>query len=78
MIRRILTLAAAVATVAVTSLAVTSSAEARAYHRFYRGFGAYAAAPWYAPRYGFGRHYRYFDRLGSNLNPDRQMVGLGE
>ncbi len=69
---------AAAATVAVTSLAVTSSAEAGARHRSYGHYGAYRSAPWYAPRYGYATPYRYYDRFGSNLNPDRQMVGIGE
>lgn len=84
MTQKFLILAAAAAAVAVTSLAVTSSAEAGAHHRYYGNFGAYRFAPWYAPHYGYGvpygygPPYRYFDRLGSNLNPDRQMVGIGE
>jgi anti-sigma factor RsiW len=76
MAQKFLILAAAAATVAVTSLAVTSSAEA--HHRFYRHYSAYRFAPWYAPRYGYAAPYRYYDRFGSNLNPDRQMVGIGE
>jgi hypothetical protein len=78
MTQKFLILAAAAATVAVTSLAVTSSAEAGAHHRFYGHYGAYRFAPWYAPRYGYAAPYRYYDRFGSNLNPDRQMVGIGE
>jgi len=69
---------ATAATLAVASLAVASSAEARSHHSIYRNFGAYAFAPWYAPRYGYAAPYRYYDRFGSNLNPDRQMVGIGE
>jgi len=65
-------------TLVVTSLAVPSSAEARAHHRVYRSFGAYAFSPWYVPRYRYAAPYRYYDRFGSNLNPDRQMVGIGE
>ena len=68
-------------TLVVTSLAVPSSAEARWHHHtYYRNFGAYAFAPWYAPRYRYAApyRYRYYDRFGSNLNPDRQMVGIGE
>lgn len=78
MTQRFMMLATAAATIAVTSLAVTSSAEAGARHRFYGYYGAYRSAPWYAPRYGYAAPYRYYDRLGSNLNPDRQMVGIGE
>jgi hypothetical protein len=84
MTRKFLILTAAMATVAVPSLAATSSAEASAHHRIYRSFGAcpfvprYAPVPWYAPGYRYAMPYRYFDRLGSNLNPDRQMVGIGE
>lgn len=78
MTQKFLILAAAAAAVTVTSLAVTSSAEAGAHHRFYRHFGAYGFAPWYAPHYGYAAPYRYYDRVGSNLNPDRQMVGIGE
>jgi hypothetical protein len=78
MTQKFLILAAAAATVAVTSLAVTSSAEAGAHHRFYRHYSGYGFAPWYAPRYGYAAPYRYYDRFGSNLNPDRQMVGIGE
>ena len=73
---------ATAATLAVASLAVASSAEARSHHGIYRNFGAYVGAyafsPWYAPRYGYAAPYRYYDRFGSNLNPDRQMVGIGE
>jgi hypothetical protein len=48
MTQKVLILAAAAATVAVTSLAVTSSAEAGAHHRFYGHYGAYKFTPWYA------------------------------
>jgi hypothetical protein len=78
MTQKFLILAAAATTVAVTSFAVTSSAEAGAHHRFYGHYGAYRFAPWYAPRYSYTAPYRYYDRFGSNLNPDRQMVGIGE
>jgi hypothetical protein len=78
MTRKFLTLAGAAAAVAMTSVAVTSSAEAGAHHRFYGYSGAYRFVPWYAPHYGYAPPYRYFDRFGSNLNPDRQMVGIGE
>jgi len=78
MTQKFLVLAAAAATVAVTSLAVTSSAEAGVHHRFYRHYSTYGFTPWYAPRYGYAAPYRYYDRFGSNLNPDRQMVGIGE
>ena len=78
MMRKFLILTAAMAAVAVPSFAVMSSAEAGARHRFYGHFGAYRFAPWYAPHYGYAAPYRYYDRFGSNLNPDRQMVGIGE
>ncbi len=78
MTQKFLMLAVAAATVAVTSLAVTPSAEAGVHHRLYGHYGAYRFAPWYAPRYGYAAPYRYYDRFGSNLNPDRQMVGIGE
>jgi hypothetical protein len=78
MTQKSLILAAAAAAITVTSLAVTSSAEAGARHRSYGHFGTYRFAPWYAPHYGYAAPYRYYDRFGSNLNPDRQMVGIGE
>jgi hypothetical protein len=78
MTQKFLILAAAATTVAVTSLAVMSSAEAGVHHRFYRHYGADGFVPSYAPRYGYATPYRYYDRFGSNLNPDRQMVGIGE
>jgi hypothetical protein len=79
MMQKFLILTATVAAVAVPSLAVPSNAEAHAaHHRIYRNFGAYAFTPWYAPRYRYAPPYRYYDRFGSNLNPDRQMVGIGE
>jgi hypothetical protein len=79
MMRKFLMLTAAMAALAVPSVAVTSSAEAGAHHRFYGHYRAYRSfAPWYAPRYGYAAPYRYYDRFGSNLNPDRQMVGIGE
>ena len=78
MAQKFLILAAATAAIAVASLAAPLSAEAGAYHRFYGNFGPYRFAPWYAPRYGYAAPYRYYDRFGSNLNPDRQMVGIGE
>jgi hypothetical protein len=78
MTQKFLILAAAAATLAFSSLAATSSAEAGARHRIYGNFGAYRFVPWHAPRYGYAGPYRYYDRFGSNLNPDRQMVGIGE
>jgi hypothetical protein len=78
MMRKFLIRTAAMAAVAVPSLAVTSSAEAGARHHFYGHFGAYRFAPWYAPHYGYAAPYRHYDRFGSNSNPDRQMVGIGE
>jgi hypothetical protein len=78
MTEKFLIVAAAAATVAVTSLAIPSSSEAGAHHRFYGNFGTHRFAPWYAPQYGYATPYRYYDRFGSNLNPDRQMVGIGE
>jgi len=74
--QKILMLGAAAATLALAPTAVMSSAEAHAYHHGYRHYGVYAFAPWYAPRHGYG--HRYYDRFGSNFNPDRQMVGQGE
>jgi hypothetical protein len=78
MTQKFLILAAAAATVAFTPLAVTSSAEAGTHHRFYGHYGAYRFAPWYGSPYGYATSYRRYDRFGSNLNPDRQMVGIGE
>jgi hypothetical protein len=78
MTQKFLILAAAAATVAAMSLAAMSNAEAGAHHRFYGHYGAYRFAPWYAPHYSYAAPYRYYDRFGSNLNPDRQMVGIGE
>ena len=78
MTQKFLILAAAAATAAVASFSSPSSAEAGAHHRFYGHYGAYRFVPWYAPRYGYAPPYRYYDRFGSNLNPDRQMVGIGE
>ena len=78
---------------AFASLAVASSAEARTHHRSYRTFGtAYGYAPWYpswfgttrgyapeyAPRYRYAAPYVYHQPFGSNSNPDRQMVGIGD
>ena len=78
MMQKSLILAAAAAALAAASLAIPTSAEARTHHRIYRSFGAYAFVPWYAPRYRYASPFRTFDRFGSNLNPDRQMVGIGE
>jgi hypothetical protein len=78
MMQKSLILAAAAATLAGASITVPSNAGARAYHRMYGNYDSYAYAPSYAPRYGYGWRYRYYDRFGSNLNPDRQMVGQGE
>src|SRR5260370_35032118 len=75
---KFLILRAGAGAVAVTSLAATSSAEAGARHRFYGHYGAYRFAPWYSPRDGYTAPYRYYDRFGSNLNPDRQMVAIEE
>jgi hypothetical protein len=58
-------------------------------HHGYRHFGnAYSYAPWYAPRYSARRYYGYapryeyevpfYGRIDSNLNPDRQMVGIND
>jgi hypothetical protein len=74
MMQRSLILAAAAATFAAAFVAVPSNAEARAHHSIYRHAYGYA----FAPRYGYAPSYRYYDRVGSNLNPDRQMVGQGE
>lgn len=72
---------ATAATLVAASIALSSSADARVRHRTYGDYGAYGPyvfAPPYAPRYGYGAGYRYYDRIGSNSNPDRQMVGIGE
>jgi hypothetical protein len=80
MMQKSLILAAAAATLACASVTVSSNAEARAYHRIYGygNFDGYGFAPSYAPRYGYAWRHRYYDRFGSNRNPDRQMVGQGE
>jgi hypothetical protein len=78
MTQKFLIIAAAAATIAVTSLAIPSSVEAGTHHRSYGNFATHRLAPWYAPRYGYATPYRYYDRFGSNSNPDRQMVGIGE
>jgi hypothetical protein len=80
MMQKSLILAAAAATLAGASVTVPSNAEARAYHRIYGygNFDGYGFAPSYPPRYGYAWRHRYYDRFGSNLNPDRQMVGQGE
>jgi hypothetical protein len=78
MMQKSLILAATAATFATAFVAVPSNAEARAHHRIYNQFYGYGFAPSYAPRYGYAPSYRYYDRFGSNLNPDRQMVGQGE
>jgi hypothetical protein len=68
------------AILAVASLA-PSSAEARAQHGFYRAH--HGAHRYYAPIYGYAVPYRspayrypFYGRFDSNLNPDRQMVGV--
>jgi hypothetical protein len=76
--RKFLILTATVAAAAVTSLTVTSSVEARAHHPLYRNFGGYGFTSSYAPRYWYAAPYRYHQPFGSNLNPDRQMVGIGQ
>jgi hypothetical protein len=79
MMQKFLALVAIAATLVIASVVVPSSADA--HHRIYRHFGAYTFSPWYAPRYRYAapyHYYRYYDRFGSNLNPDRQMVGIGE
>jgi len=80
----------AVAAAAVTSLVAMPSAKAGAHHRIHSNFASYPFVPRYAPQYGYASQYgyapgygrptpyRYYDRFGSNLNPDRQMVGIGE
>jgi hypothetical protein len=62
---------------AATAVSVTipSNAEARTHHRIYGHFDGYGFVP--GP-YRYAAPYRYYNRLGSNLNPDRQMVGQGE
>ena len=63
----------AAATLAAACLAVSSSAEARTRYGIHN---VYAYGAWYAPRHGYAA--RYYGRFNSNLNPDRQMVGIGE
>jgi hypothetical protein len=83
--RKSLILAAIAAGLAATTAAVPSSAEARSHHKLYRQFGhVYGYSPWYgyAPRYGYAGpvrqpwEYPFHGRIDSNLNPDRQMVGI--
>lgn len=83
--RKSLILAAIAAALVATSAAVPSIAQARSQHAHYRHFGhVYGYAPWYgyAPAYGYARaprqpwEYPWHGRLDSNLNPDRQMVGV--
>jgi len=92
--RNSLFLVAIAATLAVASLVPSSAEARdhrgiyRAHHG-YRYFGnAYSYAPWYAPRYYAPRYYGYapryeyevpfYGRIDSNLNPDRQMVGIND
>jgi len=79
MMQKPVILAATTAVFAVASVALPSNAKARVHHRILH-HSIYAFAPWYAPRYRYAApyRYRYYDRFGSNLNPDRQMVGIGE
>lgn len=69
---------ATAAMLVIASLAVTSSAEARAHRSIYRNFGAHPFFSWYTPRYSYAAPYRYYGHINSNLNPDRQMVGIGD
>jgi hypothetical protein len=78
MMQKSLILAATAATLATAFVAVPSNAEARAHHSIYRYSRGHGFAQWYAPPYAYAPPYRYYDRFGSNLNPDRQMVGQGE
>jgi ABC-type Fe3+ transport system permease subunit len=73
-----LILAATAVALAAATVAIPTSADARAHHRIHRNFEVYAFAPWSAPGYRYAAPFRTFDRLGSNLNPDRQMVGIGD
>jgi hypothetical protein len=92
MTRNTQVLVAIVATFAFTPV-VTSRADARDHrgvyraHHGYRYFGnAYSYVPWYAPRYeprySYAPRYEYevpfYGRIDSNLNPDRQMVGIND
>lgn len=66
------------AMLAVGTVQVPQRADAHTYHRMHRNFGAHAFAPRHPQGYGYTAPYRYYDRFGSNLNPDHQMVGIGE
>ena len=74
------TLAAALV---AASVAVPSSADARTHYRTYRPFAhTYAYAPGYARVYRYGPRQEwerpFYGRIDSNLNPDRQMVGIND
>ena len=78
--KHLMRIATATALIAA-GIAVFSPAQARTHHRLHRYpvYGpVYGYVPWYGYRYGNGvATYRYpFQRFDSNLNPDRQMVGV--
>ncbi len=72
----------AAAIVALAAAAAPPQAAARGHHSIHRSWGGawggYAFAPWQFPQHRYAGPFRYYDRFGSNLNPDRQMVGIGE
>jgi hypothetical protein len=79
MMQKRMIFAATGAALAVASVAISpSDADARVHHYVYRTYESYAFPPSYGIGYRFGTPYHFIDRLGSNLNPDRQMVGQGE
>ncbi len=84
MMQKSLTFALIAAAVAAASCAVPATAQPR-YYRDYDYDNYYWGAPWHWHRFGppyhyrhYGPYYRHYERFGSNLNPDRQMVGQGD
>jgi len=63
------------ATLAVAYLAIPSAAGAGTHQGLHNG---YAYGAWHGQRYGYAARYWHHGRVNSNLNPDRQMVGIGE